>query len=352
MKITQSQVNLSAASVAYTEIKEKTLFTKETIQPQTPKTPAEQFDILDLSPQCVAPSGAPKATNKSEAKAAMLRKLIDEFLRALEGVHGRAKSHAPRNRGVSPALQRFMDSTNGGKNPEALAPTAYFRDNPQGGALKVQAYVSREVSYEAAMSFNASATVKTADGQEINVNLELNMSRSFYSKFEGYVEQTLTDPLVINLNAASANITDTKFSFDLDSDGTADQISRLAAGSGFLALDRNGDGKINDGRELFGTQSGDGFADLAAFDEDHNGWIDESDSVFDKLRIWLNNADGTQSLIGLGQAGVGAIFLGAVASPWALGSNPTQPDARIASTGFFLRENGGSGTIQHVDLRI
>ena len=41
-------------------------------------------------------------------------------------------------------------------------------------------------------------------------------------------------------------------------------------GSGYLALDKNGDGTINDGSELFGTRNGDGFADLAQYDEDGN----------------------------------------------------------------------------------
>lgn len=56
-------------------------------------------------------------------------------------------------------------------------------------------------------------------------------------------------------------------------------------GSGFLALDRNQNGVVDDGSELFGTQSGDGFAHLALYDQDSNGWIDANDPVFDKLRI-------------------------------------------------------------------
>ena len=54
----------------------------------------------------------------------------------------------------------------------------------------------------------------------------------------------------------------------------------LGSGSGFLALDKNGNGKIDDGSELFGTKSGDGFADLAEYDSDGNGWIDEKGRVY------------------------------------------------------------------------
>ena len=62
-----------------------------------------------------------------------------------------------------------------------------------------------------------------------------------------------------------------------------DEINKLAAGQGFLALDKNEDGEINDGGELFGTRSGDGFGELAVFDEDCNGWIDEKKIVLENL---------------------------------------------------------------------
>ena len=60
----------------------------------------------------------------------------------------------------------------------------------------------------------------------------------------------------------------------------------MAANSAYLAIDANNDGLINDGSELFGTRSGDGFADLAKLDSDGNRWLDEADSQFDRLRIW------------------------------------------------------------------
>ena len=84
----------------------------------------------------------------------------------------------------------------------------------------------------------------------------------------------MCDPLVINLDGNIAELSDQTFLFDLDGDGEMDEISELSAKSGFLALDKNGDGTINDGTELFGTRSGNGFQDLSAYDTDHNGFID------------------------------------------------------------------------------
>ena len=137
----------------------------------------------------------------------------------------------------------------------------------------------------------------------------------------------------------------------MDSDGKAEELSSLTGGSGFLALDLNNDGVINDGSELFGTKSGDGFKDLAAYDKDGNGWIDENDEVFKHLKVWTKNADGSDRLIAIADAGVGAIYLGNASTEFSvntLDTNRTQGIVR--STGIFLKESGEVGTIQHVDL--
>ena len=69
----------------------------------------------------------------------------------------------------------------------------------------------------------------------------------------------------------------TNFSFDLDSDGVKEDIPMIRPGSGFLALDLNKDGIINNGNELFGPHTGDGFVELSSYDKDTNNWIDEND---------------------------------------------------------------------------
>lgn len=61
-----------------------------------------------------------------------------------------------------------------------------------------------------------------------------------------------------------------------------------------MALDVNYDGIINDGRELFGPRTGNGFLELAEFDIDGNNWIDENDPIFEKLRIWTLDEKGNE----------------------------------------------------------
>ena len=203
--------------------------------------------------------------------------------------------------------------------------------------------------------FATQGTVKCADGREINFNLNVTMSRSFQEYYEENVrmmEVSMCDPLVINLDGNIAELSDQTFLFDLDGDGQKDEINRLGAGSGFLALDKNGDGVINDGNELFGTKSGNGFADLAAYDTDHNGFIDEGDEIWDKLKIWVMDENGEGQLYSLAEKGVGAICLQNAATDFAITDENNQAKGRIRNTGFFLYENGEAGSVQHVDMTL
>lgn len=203
--------------------------------------------------------------------------------------------------------------------------------------------------------FATQGTVKCADGREINFNLNVTMSRSFQEYYEENVrmmEVSMCDPLVINLDGNIAELSDQTFLFDLDGDGQKDEINRLGSGSGFLALDKNGDGVINDGNELFGTKSGNGFADLAAYDTDHNGFIDEGDEIWDKLKIWVMDENGEGQLYSLAEKGVGAICLQNAATDFAITDENNQAKGRIRNTGFFLYENGEAGSVQHVDMTL
>ena len=204
--------------------------------------------------------------------------------------------------------------------------------------------------------FHASGRACTEDGRTINFDINILMSRSYMEYMNVSIPtmaDALCDPLVVNIGSDTADVRDQTFKFDLDADGTEDEISMLGKGSGFLALDKNGDGKINDGSELFGTKSGDGFGDLREYDSDGNGWIDENDDVFSKLKVWCKDENGKDILMDLKEADIGAIFLGEQQTEFSLGGADGYRDGVIRSTGVFLRESTDAvGTVQHVDLSL
>lgn len=214
--------------------------------------------------------------------------------------------------------------------------------------------ISSALMEKEAVQVQAGGFVQTEDGRSISFGVSLNMSREFASlvNIETTKQVVLTDPLVINMDDLPAGTRDMKFQFDIDADGHLDEISMLREGSGFLALDRNGDGKINDGSELFGTRSGNGFADLAAYDQDGNGWIDENDEIFSKLLIWTKDKDGNDVMKSLKEADVGAIYLASAASQFSITDEKDHNvQGVVRSTGIYLRESTGrAGTVQQVDL--
>lgn len=216
-------------------------------------------------------------------------------------------------------------------------------------------YYQRETYFEEneTTTFSAGGTVRTADGREIPIQMNVGMSRSFsayYQENYEHVQERMRDPLVINLEGNVAELSDQTFFFDIDADGTKEEISVLGKSSGYLALDKNGDGIINDGSELFGAKSGDGFRDLAVYDSDGNGWIDEADDVWEKLLIWTTDENGEAICYKIAQKGVGAICVGNVSTEFSLNGADNAVNGRIRKTGIFLYENGMAGTIQHVDV--
>jgi hypothetical protein len=217
-------------------------------------------------------------------------------------------------------------------------------------------YEQREVIEETERTrFAAAGTVRTADGREITFNLQLDMQR--YYREESSVslrlgDATAVDPLVINFDGTAAQLQNLRFAFDLDGDGETENVPLLAGNRGYLALDTNQNHRIDNGLELFGPGTGNGFAELAGHDSDHNGWIDEADPIYQQLRVWMPTADGTGSLQTLAELGVGAVQLSSVATPFALRAVDNASLGAVRSTSVYLREDGGVGTVQQIDLSV
>jgi hypothetical protein len=203
--------------------------------------------------------------------------------------------------------------------------------------------------------FSAQGVVRTADGREVTFAVELSMTRSYREETTISVragDAVRKDPLVLNFHGNAAQLSDRRFAFDLDSNGTLEHIALLTSGSGYLAFDRNGNGRIDSGSELFGPATDSGFGELARLDGDGNGWIDENDDAFARLSVWTPDAEGDGTLESLAGRKVGAIALGSVDSPFQLRGAGNSDLGAIAASGLFLAEDGRVGSIQEIDLTI
>lgn len=115
--------------------------------------------------------------------------------------------------------------------------------------------------------------------------------------------------------------------FDHDGDGFAEETGWVGKDDGLLVWDRNGNGQIDDGSELFGNnaylpgggRASDGFAALALFDSNGDGKIDANDERFHELRVWRdsNSSAGVDAgeLMTLSEANVRSIDLGYTRNP-------------------------------------
>lgn len=241
------------------------------------------------------------------------------------------------------------------QQPSAASETAVDQQ-PKRAGYGIE-YDRHEIHSETEQTtFHAQGIIRTSDGKEIAFDLSLAMQRSFTEQTDVLLragDAVRKDPLVINFGGTAAQLQSTRFSFDLDSDGKAENVPLLSGTSGYLALDRNANGKIDSGSELFGAKSGNGFAELAAYDSDGNGWIDENDPIFSKLQVWSPQADGNGApgtLVTLAQRGVGALMLARADTPFEIQDPDHQTLGAVRASSVYLSENGTAGSLQQIDL--
>jgi hypothetical protein len=163
-------------------------------------------------------------------------------------------------------------------------------------------------------------------------------------------QEQQVDPLVFDLDNNGFHTTGTKNGvwFDLDADGQLDRMSNLAGADAFLALDKNNNGHIDNGSELFGDQNGaaHGFDELAKYDDNQDGVIDKNDAVFEDLRLVQISEQGQQSMR-LADHQIQSITLA-----YKNGYSQTSTGDPIAQTGQSQTNSSNSINIADIKLNI
>ncbi len=306
------------------------------------RTPSERVEISDAGRAAQAGETSAVESALEAAENDPILSLLRRLLAMLTGEEVRVFNAGELHRDAATSVE---------------APTGPEQAQPQQAGFGVEYDYHESYTEVEQTTFAASGVVQTADGREISFNLSLSMARSYHVETDvslrlGDARQK-SDPLVINFSGNAAQLTDKRFAFDLNSDGTAsERINFVTGGSGFLAFDRNGDGVINNGSELFGTKTGDGFAELALLDVDRNGWIDENDATYAQLSVWTKDSSGKDSMQSLKDANVGAISLARIATPFDIKDESNALQGQVRASGVYLQESGGVGSIQQVDLTV
>lgn len=306
----------------------------ETISGATPAVP-----FRGAGPAIPAVPAVPPGHSRTDAHD-------DDVLDAIE--QARAEVENDVDYQILRQTLRFMrESTEDDSRPVATAKA----ETPPGESPERSPEVRETATGTEGVSLDFEQTVTTVvrvdiegrdENGEFRVRFEAIRSESTTLSVRANQQAQKSDPLILDLDGDGIETSgiDRGVLFDITGDGRSEWTSFVTGGDAFLALDRNGNGAIDDGRELFGDQHGaaNGFAELAKFDDNRDGRIDANDGVFAQLRLFSLNADGSQNLRRLTEAGIAAIDLGHADK--VVGLNR---DDDLAQIGSYERTDGSTG---------
>ena len=174
---------------------------------------------------------------------------------------------------------------------------------------------------------SASGTITINNFSDRQLGISLNEKETIDKKnveHDVFLEEDFCSPLILDINNngnSSTRLNDSNVYFDMDGDGFKERTAWVEQGDGLLVLDRNGNGMIDNGTELFGNftplssgnSASDGFEALLQYDENHDGKIDRNDAAYQNLRVWMddnqNGITDSGELKNLSEAGVASVKL-------------------------------------------
>ncbi len=260
---------------------------------------------------------------------------------------------------VSGGVATFVDAHGSTVSLTSITDVAavvdFLQGNNIGGTGSTVAFNATIDGIAHTFLFTQGSTTGSSDSNDVLVDLKY-VTATGITASNGQLTvagSSAIDPIILDLdhNGVALTSLDHGVQFDINADGHKDQIAWTAGSDGILALDVDGNGKIDNGSEIFsphfaGGNYATGLAALATLDTNHDGKIDAADEAFSKLTIWqdLNHNGLTDAgeLSSLADQHITSISLDAAAS------NTSINGQTILSEGSYSTADGGHGSFVEV----
>ncbi|MBO4608377.1 MAG: DUF2974 domain-containing protein [Lachnospiraceae bacterium] len=165
--------------------------------------------------------------------------------------------------------------------------------------LDILLCIDRKLDIYEVLAGSSSDITLNCIGEELANNTLRNRNSTIIDQYKNASRAIVNrDPLAIDFGSEGIDLTtiDDGVYFDLDNNGFAEKTAWIGTKDGFLVLDRNANGSIDNGGELFGDQvwlsdgyiSASGFDALKELDTNEDGIIDENDAAFSALKVWVD----------------------------------------------------------------
>lgn len=285
--------------------------------------------VVDVQISLDGEALARKVQAQSDQLSQLDPKLAEQYYAVIDLLN-RTNPHAARH------FLDFMDSVLDGQ--------ASLDGEPQPAAQ----FLPQNLQLDNEVAVRVSTFVAAVRGENISLSQsEVEVSLSVQ---RGVQQQKKVDPLILDIDGDGIETSGIErgILFDLEANGNLTSSSFVQGDDVLLALDRNENGAIDNGSELFGTQHGaeNGFEELKKFDDNRDGVIDRQDSVFSRLLGLRRQSSGLET-VSLAQLGVKGIFTAYQNQRKELHSGDD-----LLQLGSFLGDDGGLGVAADVGFSV
>ncbi len=220
----------------------------------------------------------------------------------------------------------------------------------QGDILSVEEWRDHEqhLSYQVQGKFTLNEQALSLD-----YNLFISNKRTSYSAVE-MSAAALKDPLIVQFGSQGLGNIKGQKDFHINQDNVIDELPIFAGDIGYLVYDKNNNQRADNGSELFGPTTGQGFNELTKLDSNNNGFIDAEDQQFAQLYIWQPNAkkNQTEQWLSLSDANIQAMSLSAVQTPFDFYDQQGEIQAQLRLSSFAITKEGYGRGVHQIDVRI